>query len=199
MEKIRDVLSKSPVGLRSLKTALAVVLAAAVAKYIVHDTPFFACIGAAVAMESSISRSVKAALIRNLGTLVGGALGILAGIALKSAVTDNSIFLGLGVIPLIMIINLAKRPESIVPGCITYFATVFLNDAGGTWLYGAERILDTFLGTLVAIAVNYLVFPPKAVQPEQQKEPEIEQIERIEPELPGEAERGQQGEIEVEQ
>lgn len=161
---IHDVLKDFSIGLRSLKTALAVLLAAALAKYIMHDTPFFACIGAAVAMENSISRSVKAAVIRNLGTFVGGSLGILAGIALKTAVTNNSIFLGLGVIPLIVIINLAKRPESIVPGCVTYFATVYLNDSGNTWVYGTVRILNTFLGTLVAIAVNYLVFPPRAVQ-----------------------------------
>jgi uncharacterized membrane protein YgaE (UPF0421/DUF939 family) len=148
--------------LRSLKTALAVVLAAALAKYVIHDTPFFACIGAAVAMESSLARSVKAAVIRNMGTFLGGAMGILAGIFLKSAVTNNSILLGLGVIPLIVIINLTKRPESIVPGCITYFATVFLNHSDGTLVYGTMRIIDTFLGTLVAIAVNYLVFPPKA-------------------------------------
>lgn len=168
LERIRAILKKFPVGLRSLKTALAVVLAAAVAKYVIHDTPFFACIGAAVAMESSISRSVKAAVVRNLGNFVGGALGILAGIVLKTAVTNNSVFLGLGVIPLIVIINLAKRPESIVPGCITYFATVFLNDSGGTWTYGAMRIMDTFVGTLVAIGVNYLIFPPKAVEAQQQ-------------------------------
>jgi uncharacterized membrane protein YgaE (UPF0421/DUF939 family) len=164
MEKIRVILRKFPIGLRSLKTALAVVLSAAVAKYILRDVPFFACIGAAVAMESSISRSVKAAIIRNLGTFVGGGLGIVAGMLLQTAVTDNSVFLGLGVIPLILIINLTKRPESIVPGCITYFATVFLNDSTGTWDYGSIRILGTFLGTLIAIAVNFLVFPPKAAK-----------------------------------
>jgi uncharacterized membrane protein YgaE (UPF0421/DUF939 family) len=69
------------------------------------------------------------------------------------------------VIPLIVIINLTRRPESIVPGCITYFATVFLNDSDGTLHYGVMRVMDTFLGTLVAIAVNFLVFPPKAAEP----------------------------------
>jgi uncharacterized membrane protein YgaE (UPF0421/DUF939 family) len=162
LEKLRDMLRKSPVGLRSLKTALAVVLAAALAKYVIHDTPFFACIGAAVAMERSLARSVKAAVIRNVGTFIGGAMGVLAGVFLKSAVEGNSVLLGLGVIPLIALMNLTKRPESIVPGCITYFATVFLNNSGGTLHYGIMRVTDTLLGTLVAIAVNWLVFPPKA-------------------------------------
>lgn len=164
MDKMREVLEKSPVGLRNLKTALAVILAAAMAKYVIHDPPFFACMGAVVAMESSMARSVKATIVRNLGTLVGGVLGILAGVFLQTAVTNNSIFLGLGVIPLIFIINRTKHPESVVPGCITYFATIFLNDSSGTWEYGAMRILDTFLGTLIAVAVNFLVFPPKRAE-----------------------------------
>jgi uncharacterized membrane protein YgaE (UPF0421/DUF939 family) len=171
LDKLRDMIRKSPVGMRSLKTALAVVLAAALAKHAFHSTPFFACIGAAVAMESSLARSVKAAVIRNVGTFMGGAMGVLAGVFLKTTVEGNSVFLGLGVIPLIAIINLTRHPESIVPGCITYFATVFLNDSDGTLHYGIMRVMDTFLGTLVALAVNYLVFPPKAPEQAPQSPP----------------------------
>jgi uncharacterized membrane protein YgaE (UPF0421/DUF939 family) len=161
MSIARDVLNKSPVGLRSIKTALAVILAASVAKYILKDTPFFACIGAVVAMESSIARSVKAAIIRNVGTFAGGAMGILTGMVFQSAVSEHTVLLGLGVIPLIFIINLTKRPESIVSGCVTFFAAVFLNGPGNIWDYGTTRILGTFMGTVVALAVNWLVFPPK--------------------------------------
>lgn len=161
LEKIRDSLEKCHLGLRTLKTALAVVLAASFAKYVLNVTPFFACIGAVAAMDSSIPRSFRSAIIRDLGTFAGGTIGILAGMMFHGAVDNNTVLLGIGVIPLIIFINLTKVHDSIVPGCVTFFATVFLNDASGTWSYGSVRILNTFVGTVIALAVNYLIFPPK--------------------------------------
>lgn len=162
MSTLKAFFSKFPIGMRSIKTAIAVCLSAAVVKYILHGIPFFACIGAAAAMERTMSDSYKAAIIRNLGTLIGGAVGILLAVIFTGAVSDNSVFLGIGVIPVIALIKKTGRQESVIPGCIVYFATVFLNNSAQSALdYGVTRIIETLIGSLIGIAVNFLIFPPK--------------------------------------
>lgn len=148
--------SLPPVGMRTIKTAMAVVLSALVMKYIIKDTPFFACIGAAVAMEKTIKRSFNAVFIRNLGTLIGGVVGILF-----SLITQNVVILGLGVIVVIYLINLCKKHESIIPGCIVFFAVVYLNTPDTSWYYSLRRIVETFIGSGIGIAVNLIIKSPK--------------------------------------
>ncbi len=152
---------KFPFGLRMLKSVLAVAISAAVVKYLMNGTPFFACIGAVVAMERTIASSVQAAIIRNLGTFVGGVVGIAIAYLFSGPVSDNSVFLAFGIIPVIYLINRIKKNESIIPGCIVYFAVVFLNTAESAGVYGVKRITETLIGSVIAIVINLLIFPPK--------------------------------------
>ena len=149
-------LVKKSLGLRTLKTFLAVFASALIMHYGFDQPPFFACIGAVVAMEKNIASSIQAALVRNIATLTGA----LVGIAIASF-TENIFLLSLGIIPLIWINRALNKAESIVPGAIVYFAVAYLNTMDATWLYGISRIGGTFLGTLVALAINFTIFPPK--------------------------------------
>ncbi len=144
------------VGMRTAKTAIAVFLSALVLKYVLKQTPFFACIGAVVAMESSIASSLKAVFTRNIGTVIGGVAGILI-----ASFTDSLLLTSLGLIPLIVISNRLGRRESIVPGAIVYFAVCYLNTMDVAWMYGLWRIFGTFVGSIIGLVVNLLIFPPK--------------------------------------
>lgn len=144
------------VGLRVLKTVLAVIIASLFELYILNQNSFFACIGAVVAMERNIYLSLRAALIRNVGTILGGAIGILIG-----SFTKNIFIMALGLIPLIGLSNRIRKQESIVPGAIVYFAVFFLNNMEDCWRYGVTRILGTLTGTIIALLVNTLILPPK--------------------------------------
>lgn len=144
------------VGLRVLKTVLAVIIASLFELYILNQNPFFACIGAVVAMERNIYLSLRAALIRNVGTILGGVIGILIG-----SFTKNIFIMALGLIPLIGLSNRIRKQESIVPGAIVYFAVFFLNNMEDCWKYGVTRILGTLTGTIIALLVNTLILPPK--------------------------------------
>lgn len=156
---IIPVLKSSFVGLRTIKTVIAVALTALVMKYALHEIPFFACIGAVVAVEKTMTDSFKAAIIRNVGTFTGGIIGIAI-----SSFTHNILLLSLGLIPIICINNLLNKRESIVPGAIVYFAVSYLNTMDQAWVYGVHRIFGTFVGTVIGILVNLLVFPPKAAK-----------------------------------
>lgn len=163
------------VGMRTIKTVIAVFLSALVLKYVLHQKPFFACIGAIVAMERNISDSLTAAIARNIGTLIGGLVGILI-----ASFTESLLLFSLGLIPLIVISNRLHKQETIVPGAIVYFAVCYLNTMDYAWVYGLNRILGTFVGSLIGLGVNLLLFPPKV--PKESVEPveEVFETESIE-------------------
>lgn len=151
--------AKHPIfGLRTLKTVLAVFLSSLFMKYILGLNPFFACIGAVVAMEKTLSMSIKAAVVRNIGTILGGVIGIIVG-----SFTENVLLMALGLIPFIWISNLIGKQESIVPGAIVYFAVIYLNSMDQAWSYGLLRIAGTLIGSLISIVVNILICPQRAV------------------------------------
>lgn len=157
MQRTRGSAMHIPVlGLRTIKTVAAVFISALFMKYVLHQSPFFACIGAVVAVEKTVSSSLRAAVIRNVGTLTGGVVGIAI-----SSFTENILLISLGLIPMIYVDNLLGKKESIVPGAIVYFAVAYLNTMNEAWVYGVKRIIGTFIGTLIGLAINLLVFPPK--------------------------------------
>lgn len=145
----------TPIGKRTLKTAIAVILSALTMEYIIKDTPFFACIGAVASVERTMKKSIEAAFIRNLATAIGGVVGIVFSIS-----TSNTTLLGLGIIPVICVLNLFKKHESIVPGCIVFFAVVYLNDADTGWIYGIRRISETFIGSMIGLIINNIIKNP---------------------------------------
>lgn len=143
-------------GLRTLKTVVAVAVSALFMKYVLHEIPFFACIGAVVAVERTLPCSIQASIIRNVGTFTGGVIGIAI-----SSFTENILLISLGMIPLVFINSRLNKRESIVPGAIVYFAVAYLNTMDQAWVYGVHRIFGTFAGTVIGILVNVLLFPPK--------------------------------------
>lgn len=146
------------IGLRTLKTVLAVFISAIIIRYVFHDIPFFACIGALVAVERTMPSSIQASIIRNAGTIVGGVIGV----AIAYISPSNILLVSLGLIPMIYICNTINKRESIVPGGIVYFAVSYLNVTSHDALtYGIRRILGTLLGSLVGLTINYLICKPK--------------------------------------
>jgi uncharacterized membrane protein YgaE (UPF0421/DUF939 family) len=159
-EKIGSLLlNQKIIGLRTIKTVVAVLATSLFMTYVLGHNPFFACIGAVVAMERTLSTSIRAAVIRNIATVTGGLIGIIIG-----SFTENVVLMALGLIPLIWINNGLGKKESIVPGSIVYFAVFYLNTMEQAWAYGLTRILGTLIGSLIALAINALVFPPKSFE-----------------------------------
>lgn len=157
MSRIRTFFAKYPLlGMRTVKTIIAVILSSVVMQYVFGQNPFFACIGAVVAMEKNLALSIRAAVIRNIGTITGGLIGIAVG-----SFTENVFLMALGLIPFIWVSNMIGKRESIVPGAIVYFAVFYLNSMDHAWIYGLTRIAGTLAGSLISIAVNFLVFPQR--------------------------------------
>lgn len=103
-----------------------------------------------------MATTLQAVVVRNVGTIVGGVVGIIF-----SYMTQSVVILALGLIPMIYVDNILDKRDSIVAGSIVYFAVVYLNASDMAAVYGAQRIFGTLLGSLIGIAVNYFLFRPK--------------------------------------
>lgn len=146
---------KPVIGMRILKTALAVSICVAISQLLKLEYPFYAAIAAIISMESSLTTSYKAGRNRMLGTLVGASIGLL----LATIQPENIFLCGLGIILIITILNHFNWNSSISIAGIVFIAIMVNLDGQSPLQYSLNRLLDTAIGISVALAVNYLVFP----------------------------------------
>ncbi|MDO4270958.1 MAG: aromatic acid exporter family protein [Eubacteriales bacterium] len=143
------------IGLRTVKTALAVALALLFADLRGSPAPIFAAIGAIVAMNRTIGDAFQSCLTQCFGILLGAGFG-----AVFVTLFDDFRYIGvgLGMIGLILLCVELKLQFAVPLACIV-FVSICLSPADGAFLYGANRLLDTAIGLGTALAVNIAVKP----------------------------------------
>jgi uncharacterized membrane protein YgaE (UPF0421/DUF939 family) len=146
---------KFKIGMRNIKTAIAVCLCVFISKLLKLEYPFYAAIAAIISMESSITNSFKAGKNRMMGTIVGAFTGLI----FASIQPNNALLCGLGIIVLIYICDQLKWHSSVTIAGIVFMAITVNLNGKNPLIYSANRIIDTFLGITVSLAVNYLFFP----------------------------------------
>ena len=148
-------------GMRNLKTTLAVVVCMTVYAVFGRTMPFFACVAAVICMQDTVFNTVQLGFSRLLGSLIGGALGIglLWVDAFGGHITLHILLAGLGVCLAIYLALLLGNPNACALAA-TVLLSVFLIDRGeNQYLYALNRILETAFGIVVAIAINRLINP----------------------------------------
>lgn len=146
---------KPLIGMRIFKTALAVAICVAISQLLKLEYPFYAAIAAIISMESSLTLSFKVGRNRMLGTLVGAFVGFV----FASIQPENAILCGIGIVIIIFILNKLNWNSSISIAGIVFIAIMVNLEGHSPLLYGAHRILDTFIGIGVALVVNFMIFP----------------------------------------
>lgn len=149
--------NKYKIGMRTLKTGLAVALSIVISELLNLRSPSLVGIAAIVSMQSSVNESFIAGKNRMLGTFVGAVVGLFFSYLLP----NNYFFLGLGIIVVIHIHNLLKWKQSLSLSAIV-FLIVFLYQDGeiSRLLYAINRILDTSIGIIVSMLINYFIAQP---------------------------------------
>lgn len=148
------------IGMRNIKTAIAVSISIIIAKALKMEYPFYIAIAAIIAMQGTVESSFKAGLNRMIGTLIGALVGFIC----ATIKPGDALISGIGIIFVIYLCNLVKRKESSSIGGVV-FCAIMLNLKGGSALsYSINRILDTFVGIAVAVLINYFLMPPKNFQ-----------------------------------
>lgn len=145
------------VGMRNIKTAIAVLISILISRLLKTEYPFYTAIASVISMQSSVEASFKAGKNRMLGTVVGAVVGFVC----ASVRPGSALLSGIGIIAVIYLCNLLNWKESASIACIV-FCAIMLNLKGSSpILYSINRIIDTFVGIIVAVSVNYFIKPPK--------------------------------------
>ena len=147
--------NKIKIGMRTIKTGLAVALGVTIAGLLGLHSPLFVAIGAISTMQTSVSESFSMGKNRILGTIMGAAVAV----AIAQYLPYSNLFLGVGIVVVITILNLLGWKKSISLSAIV-FSAVYLNKETGMILYAVNRVLDTFIGIVMGVLVNYLVATP---------------------------------------
>lgn len=149
-------MSRLRIGMRTVKTAIAVVLSIFIGNLLGLSNPLFAGFSAVVVMQGTIYDSLRVTKDRMLATITGALVALL----FYALGVINYLTLGLGVIAVILFCIFFKMKGSVALGCMV-FIIVFLSPQGQNHIdYALHRTLDTFIGLVVGTLINLFVFPP---------------------------------------
>lgn len=154
---IRDAfrsLRKLGIDLQTVKTALACGLSWLLAEAVMpHSNPYFAPIAAILTLQVTVADSIRKGMYRIVGIVVGIGISLLAGQWLS---------VNAGTIALVVLAGLAlsnaMRLNAQIGAQIGVSALLVLA-FGNAHGYAAYRILETLLGSAVAVAVNLALVP----------------------------------------
>lgn len=149
-------LKKLHIGLRTIKTAVAVIIAMIIVDaYGTTDSRLiFAMLGAMAAVEPTFKASIESCLTQ----IVGVIFGALAGVVLQLLPIPGLAAAGIGIVLVITLYNvLGIRFAPGLPCLIV--VTICMTPDIHPFLYALGRIWDTAIGLAVGMVINTLVFP----------------------------------------
>ncbi|MGL4990905.1 MAG: FUSC family protein [Sarcina sp.] len=156
-------LNKLPkIGARNFKTALSILLSIIILKILGFESSFYACIAAVICLTDSYENSIKTGKNRMIGTIIGGSFGMIATIILSVYNTFwlRTLLIFLFTIAVIYICTILKKPGSVSIACIVLLANLLLNRDYSNYIYTFSRIIETFIGVVIAVFVNAYILPP---------------------------------------
>lgn len=145
------------IGMRNIKTAIAVCLSILISKLLNMEYPFYTAIASIITMQSSVEASFKAGRNRMLGTFIGAVVGFIC----ASISPGSAILSAIGIVMVIYLCNLFGWRESCSIAGVVFCAIMLNLKSGSAFLYSLNRLLDTFVGITIAVIVNYFIMPPK--------------------------------------
>lgn len=152
------------VGWRTIKTAVSAMLVAIV-YCLIGRNPAFACIGVIFGMGVDMRDSIQNGGNRLFGTLIGGLLsiGVFWVYLLFYPQGGHTVFLAvlLGAATVILILLCQYFwPGGVQPGGVVLCIVLFSTPIESYVSYALNRILDTAIGVIMALLVNYFL-PPR--------------------------------------
>ncbi|MBP2098004.1 FUSC family protein [Enterococcus rivorum] len=149
-------------GMRTLKTALAVLICILLFRVLGRGTPMIAAIAAVFSLRQDLTTSVSFGKSRIIGNSLGGFLALIFILVqgfFSHAFIVEAIFLPFLVIVAIVLSDASNNN----PGIITAIATLLLIalsiPQGESIYYVFDRVIDTFIGTFIGIGLNFFIRP----------------------------------------
>lgn len=150
-------LKLSGIGMRTIKTVIAVLLTLAIAQILNLNSPILAGIAAIMTIETTVSESFRTGKYRMYGTVLGAVVGLI----ITFIAPRNFIVIGTGLIIIIYICNIFKWEKAVRMSMIVFLVIILGYEEGYRFTYALNRSLDTFIGVIVGTSINYFLRPPK--------------------------------------
>lgn len=150
-------MKKRRIGMRAIKTALAVALSIWIAESLGLQNPAFAGYSAVVSMTTYVYESYHVSWNRMVSTTIGAFFAVV----FFNLDFVNPLSMFIGVLAIIYICNRFKWPNAISLACIVFVTIMLYSDDGSVLDYSLHRLFDTFVGLLVGFFINLFFFPPK--------------------------------------
>ncbi|MDT2011594.1 hypothetical protein CKN73_02090 [Carnobacterium divergens] len=172
-------------GMRTIKTGIAVAVCILLFHYSGRGTAMIASLSAVFALRQDMETTVKFGKSRILGNTLGALLAALFILLYRSS--GNLFILEVIGVPvavmlIIVICDGINYNSGIIGAIATLLIIYFSIPPNETIIYALERVFDTFIGTFVAVAVNHLIKVPAHEEVADLKE-ELSDIQTEENEL----------------
>ena len=149
------------IGLRSIKTAVAVCVSIYLSQLLRLEYPYFVAMTAIISMDRTARLSIQMGRNRVLGTFIGAIIGVL----FTTIDRANPLLAGLGILIIILISNKLNLPGSITVGSFVCVAImVHIPNDVSPFFYGLHRTLDSLFGALIAFIINLSIMPGYSVK-----------------------------------
>lgn len=150
-------------GLRAIKTAIAVFLCLLLALIFKRTDNLFACIAAIICLQPTPHKTVNSGLERLVGTLVGGIVGYILLLMVYKLPYKEITTLSIAPFAILLVIyicNFICLPASVGISCIVVLSVLTWPDGNvnDSLMYVVNRVLDTSMGIVVAMFVNRFMF-----------------------------------------
>ncbi|MEO1770336.1 MULTISPECIES: FUSC family protein [Enterococcus] len=170
-------LGRFRLGMRTFKTALAVMICILLFHVLDRGSPLIAALAAVFSLRQDLNTSFSFGRSRILGNSIGGLLALIY--FYIQAFFENDFYVELTVLPLLVILVIVisdgiGNNSGIVSAIATMLLISLSIPQGESTIYALNRVLDTFIGTVIAISLNGIVTPPKIEKEQQIKEDLIE-------------------------
>lgn len=147
---------KIRIGLRTVKTVLAVLLSMIIVDHLGATTSklIFAMLGAMAAVQPTFKESLDSCIAQIVGVILGALIGVL----LLSFIDSPLLSISIGMVVIITMYNLCK--VSFSPSLPCFILVLLCTTADiAPFDYAVGRIWDTTVGLLIGFGINILIFP----------------------------------------
>lgn len=149
-----------PMGMRTLKTGLAVILTLFLGQTFLITNPLYAVIGTILGVQNTVKESFQKGATRVYGTILGGIIGYLFIVNF----TPHPLLIGFVVILTIYLCHCLNL-NSAISIAVTVCVSILLGSGDqNPLIYSFFRTTDTAIGVLIGVGINYLVAQPKPSQ-----------------------------------
>lgn len=142
-------------GMRTLKTAITVILCVALGHASTYSSPFFIALAGIITIQATTIDSYKMGRTRVLGTVVG----VLVGLVFALIGPENPLLAGLGIIVVIQVCDKLNWNPAIQIATVVFMAIMTNMKGHDPVVYSLSRLADTSVGVLVALGINHFIAP----------------------------------------